>query len=222
MPIFISLQRATCGLSACHSSSGNFTLTSVPLTPEEIEKREAGIREEIEVRERLLEAYAALRTQLEQREHPTPEPAIGSASPSIPPPAATQPIAAPEPPPLPKAELPPSPIPEGPRLPEFLKTGRHGSTGRIVAWAIQHMTEDYTLRDIEDFLSRHGGAKSPEAISVVLTRMKRRGEIQETKMGGGRRACVFRKPDIAPPGTKEEGDTPRDAGDAMKETTGEP
>jgi hypothetical protein len=82
--------------------------------------------------------------------------------------------------------------PERPPLPAFLTENSHGSIGRRVAWAIGNMTEDYTLRDIEAFLKRQGVGTSTDAISVVLTRLKGRGDIEEVCRGGGRKAAVYR------------------------------
>jgi hypothetical protein len=77
--------------------------------------------------------------------------------------------------------------PERPGLPAFLRQNSYGGIGRCVAWAIENMTEDYTLRDIEAFLKREGAGISTDAISVVLTRLKGRGDIEEIRRGGGGR-----------------------------------
>jgi hypothetical protein len=104
--------------------------------------------------------------------------------------------------PEPTAELPParpalpSPPPPKPYVhPELEAIGyRFGNNTLIVRWAIQRMTEDYTVRDIAALLKREGRALSSAEISVVLTRLKGRGEIDELEQGRGRRAAIFRKP----------------------------
>jgi hypothetical protein len=82
------------------------------------------------------------------------------------------------------------------------------------------MTEDYTLRDIEAFLKRQGVGTGTDAISVVLTRLKGRGDIEEVRSGGGRKATVYRKPVIVTPEAVQTGGPASDAGNEMKETTG--
>src|SRR5204863_8129597 len=70
----------------------------------------------------------------------------------------------------------------------------YGGKDNGVWWAIQQMTEDYSLRDIDALLEREGSAMRSAEISVVLTRMKKRGQIEEIKWGRGRRGSVYRKP----------------------------
>jgi hypothetical protein len=70
-----------------------------------------------------------------------------------------------------------------------------GSNGKLVSWAIQRMTEDYTIRDIAALLKREGASwMSSAQLSVVLTRMKTQGEIEQITPGRGRRAAIFRGP----------------------------
>ncbi len=101
------------------------------------------------------------------------------------------------------ASLPATPPPKPYIHPELetLKPG-FGINGALVRWAIQNMKKDYTLRDIEELLAREGRPLGAPKISVVLTRMKARGEIEEIKSGNGRTPAVFRAPASA---------TPRDA-----------
>ena len=68
---------------------------------------------------------------------------------------------------------------------------------QYVKWAIQRMTDDYSLRDIAALLEREGRPMGGSEISVVLTRMKCRGEIQEITRGHGPIPAVFRKPENA-------------------------
>lgn len=74
---------------------------------------------------------------------------------------------------------------------------RHGSDTVVVRWAIERMTEDFTLNDIARLLKREGSPMQNAQISVVLTRLKRRGEIHEIRRGGGRTGALFAKPVVA-------------------------
>ena len=86
-----------------------------------------------------------------------------------------------------------------------------GNNGQIVWWAIQRLTEDFSLRDIRALLEREGYQMKSAEISVVLTRLKSRGEIKEVKRGNGPIPALYRKPESAtPPETKSDdpmGDT---------------
>src|SRR5665213_1730518 len=100
----------------------------------------------------------------------------------------------------------PAPAPVAPALPrpkpymhpeiEALYHGRglHGRDTLTVSWAIRRMTEDFTLNDIATLLKREGAPMRNAKISVVLTRLKKRGEIQEIRRGGGRTAALFAGP----------------------------
>ena len=72
--------------------------------------------------------------------------------------------------------------------------GSFGDNGKIVSWAIQQMTEDYTVRDIAALLAREGSSMSSAKLSVVLSRLKNRGEIEQITPGRGRRPGIFRNP----------------------------
>jgi hypothetical protein len=48
------------------------------------------------------------------------------------------------------------------------------------------MTDDYTVGDIAALLKREGYRMPSAHVSVVLTRLKRRGEIEEISAGRGR------------------------------------
>ena len=63
--------------------------------------------------------------------------------------------------------------------------------------------EDYTLTDIAALLRREGYPMGSAEISVVLTRLKGRGEIEEIRRGGGRTPAVFRKPESPAPQESE-------------------
>jgi hypothetical protein len=104
----------------------------------------------------------------------------------------------------------PEPQPERPYMhPELRALTRQQFTDtRLVAWAIQRMTTDFTLRDIAALLEREGARMRHEKISVVLTRMKNRGQIHEVQPGRGRTAAVFRQPISATPPCETLSDTP--------------
>jgi hypothetical protein len=94
----------------------------------------------------------------------------------------------------------PSPAPPRPKPyihPELepLSHGRYGTDTRVVSWAIGRMTENFTLKDISKLLKREGNPMHNAKISVVLTRLKRNGRIQEIECGRGPNASVFRKPE---------------------------
>lgn len=70
---------------------------------------------------------------------------------------------------------------------------QHAGKGEIVSWAIRRMTDDYSVGDITALLNREGYVITSAEISVVLTRLKKRGEIEELRRGKGRKAALFRK-----------------------------
>jgi hypothetical protein len=82
--------------------------------------------------------------------------------------------------------------------PELVEIGRHSASHvQYVRWAIERMTDDYSLHDVRSLLEREGYRMKGSEISVVLTRMNRRGEIVEIKPGRGPIPAVFRKPGTA-------------------------
>ena len=88
------------------------------------------------------------------------------------------------------------PPPPAPYLhPDLEKIGyqRHGATSMVVQWAIEQLTGDYTLQDIQALLTREGRHVKSAEISVVLSRLKRRGKINEIRCGIGRKPSIFRK-----------------------------
>ena len=78
--------------------------------------------------------------------------------------------------------------------PELRAIGRerHGSTSEAVRWTIQRMTEDFSLHDIAALLKREGFPIRTSEISVVLTRLRIRGEIAELQRGRGPKPAIFR------------------------------
>lgn len=110
--------------------------------------------------------------------------------------------------------LPPEPPVQRYMHPELkgLDTHLHGSYGRIVAWAIKQMKDNYSMRDIAALLEREGCPMGPANISVVLTRLKSRGEIEEIERGSGPIPAVYRKPTSATcPETESSGQTDGEA-----------
>ncbi len=61
------------------------------------------------------------------------------------------------------------------------------------------MTDDYSLRDIAALLEREGAPIDSPEISVVLTRLKARGEIEEIRPSAGPHPALFRKPENLTP-----------------------
>jgi hypothetical protein len=108
------------------------------------------------------------------------------------------------PPPKPVA-VPPKPLYMHPEL-EVIPVWKRNN-GVYVSWAIKRLTEDFTLRDVAAELKREGRPLATDQISVVLSRLKGRKEIEVVSRGRGRKATVFRKPaDAAPVGEKTFGE----------------
>ncbi len=90
--------------------------------------------------------------------------------------------------------LPPPPPPEPYMHPELKKIRNwHGANTMSVEWAIARLTGDYTLQDIQALLAREGRRLQGAEISVILSRLKKRGKIEEIRAGFGRKPSVFRK-----------------------------
>ena len=94
------------------------------------------------------------------------------------------------------AALPPVPPPERYVHPELKDWGfkAHGAQTNLVRWAIARMPDDYSSQDIVALLKREGEWLQAPEVSVVLTRMKRRGEIEEIRRSAGPHPALFRKP----------------------------
>jgi hypothetical protein len=177
------------------------------LTLDEIATHRARLREEIMERECLLAAFDVVEKYAASGHRPKSmqlgsllsallpsRPAVElkelstSATPtSLPPPA--------------RAALPPTPPVERYVHPELkaLRYNLHGRNSNLVRWAIQRMKEDYSLHDIGAMLEREGAPVRPPEISVVLTRLKARGEIEEIKRSAGPHPAIFRKVESATP-----------------------
>ena len=171
----------------------------MPLTLDEIMEHEERLRREIVERECLLAAFKVLHGYAANNQSPKSM-ELSSLAWAFAPPPITLPLEEPTAPPPAPAALP-QPPPE-PRYvhPELAAIGNHfGSKGEHVRWAIQRLTHDYTLNDIYDLLKREGGGMYPAEISVVLTRLRNRGQIEEVTRGAGRTPAVYRKPASATP-----------------------
>ncbi len=173
------------------------------LTIGEIAEYQERFRQEIVQRECVIAALEVLRTHAANGRAPrsidlgslvaalvpTIPPSVPAESAALPPPA---PVMLPSPAP---AALPAKPDEKPYMHPELRALDRgYGSNGVKVAWAVRRMTGDYTIRDIAELLEREGLRMQSAELSVVLTRFKNRGEIEEIKRGSGRNPAVFRGP----------------------------
>lgn len=106
-------------------------------------------------------------------------------------------------PPAPEPAALPPPPPPPPRYvhPDFndWKFRGHGGDSAAVRWAIERMTGDFSLPEIATLLEREGRGLKNSQISVVLTRLKGRGELDELERSNGPKPAVFRRPDWALP-----------------------
>lgn len=153
----------------------------MPLTLEQILAHEERLKQQIAENQSLLEACQLLRSYIGKTAEPSAtttegiaanESKISSAAAAVPPARKIHPELA-------------------------AIAARRGNKGDIVAWAIRQMTDDYSVGDIVAVLRREGGDLSSSEVSVVLTRLKRRGEIEEIRHGFGRKGSLFRKPNDA-------------------------
>jgi hypothetical protein len=165
------------------------------ITLEQIAELEERLRSEIVQRECLLAAIGVFRTYSAKGQWP--ESLDLGALPA----ALVRPVhevraePAPLPAPAPPA-LPPVPPPKPyihPELEELTRQRR--SNVAVVRWAIGRMTEDFTLADIRKLLEREGCPLRGPEISVVLTRLKRDGRIEEIQKAQGPIGATFRKPE---------------------------
>lgn len=173
------------------------------LTLDEIIQHEERLQQEIVERECLLAAFKVLHSYAASgKSAPTME--LGVLGRILTP-------AAPEMALLAAATVPTEPTP-APALPapkryihpelEAISKKDRKRNGLAIAWSIQRMTGNYSVGDLAALLRREGYSLSPAEISVIVTRMKKRGEIEEVSLGRGRRGSVFRKAAAAAdPGT---------------------
>jgi hypothetical protein len=156
----------------------------MPLTIDEILTHEGALEKEIAEKRALLAAYQLLRAQTAgQRPVPIlPEPAIEAGTGEL--------LPAPE-----KPAAAASPPATGSRThPDLQAMVTRGNNGEFVSWAIKRMTDDYSVHQLEACLQNAGCLLRSAEISVVLTRLKARGEIEQIRPGSGRTPALFRKP----------------------------
>jgi hypothetical protein len=170
----------------------------MPLTLDEIVEHEERLRREIVERECLLAAFKVRHGHVANGHGPKSLELASLVSALTP----SQPaVDLPE---LPAATpaLSPPPPPQEYIHPELKAIGsRFGNGTKIVGWAIQRMTDDFSLRDIAALLKREGCPMRSAKVSVVLTRLKSRGQIEEIQRSSGPIPAIFRKPEnvITPP-----------------------
>ena len=96
-------------------------------------------------------------------------------------------------------EAAPQALPPPPFVPRYIHPdlekmwNRHGANTMAVQWAIARLPGDYTLQDIQALLAREGRRLEGAEISVILSRLKKRGKIEEIRPGFGRKPSIFRK-----------------------------
>jgi len=184
----------------------------MPLTLDEIMQHEERLRREIVERECLLAAFKVLHGYAANGQGPksmelgslvsalapsTPDVALQGLAASLPGATAVLPAQA--------------PVPRYMHPELRAMKNRFGNNGEIVSWAIQRMTHDYSLRDIAALLEREGSEIKSSEISVVLTRLKSRGAIEQIKRGSGPIPAVYRKPESTTPPETETTDPIRSA-----------
>jgi hypothetical protein len=169
------------------------------LTLDEVVAQQDRLRQEIMERQCLLAAFDVMHGYMAEggkvARSAELSPLISAFATPAPPPAAL------DLPPLAPANLPapPPPVeryvhPELKALPTY-----NGYNGKLVWWAIQRMTDDYSLHDIASLLDREGARLGNPRISVVLTRLKARGQIKEVRPAAGPHPALFCKPENALP-----------------------
>jgi hypothetical protein len=177
---------------------------AMPLTLDEIIGHEKRARREIAERECLLAALKVLRGYAEQGD--TPASTEGDTLIPIPFPFTFQLAWKELDAPLQAApETPPAPMRPPPYMHPELKAigGVNGSSRMVVEWAISRMTDDYTVRDLAALLIREGRPMQSDHISLILARMKNRGEIEQLKPSSGATPAVYRKAADANPRNEE-------------------
>ena len=167
----------------------------MPLTLEEILEHEKRARREIAERECLLAALKVLRGYAGQGDssaHTGTDLLLAGLIPSIPQ-IEWKELSVPSPaaPPAPPAPVPP-PRYIHPELAAFENI--YGSSATVVKWAINRMTDDYTVRDLAAHLQREGRGMETAHISLILANLKNRGEIEQLKPSSGATPALYRKP----------------------------
>jgi hypothetical protein len=168
------------------------------ITLDELLEHQDRLRQEIVERECLLAAFDVLQGYMAKGKGPasvelgTLVSGLARSTPALSLPAEAPTVAPPVPPILPA----PPPVKRyiHPELEKFYFRG-HGRNSSLVSWAIQRMTADYSLREIQTLLDREGAPLQSAEISTVLTRLKARGEIEEIKCSAGPYPALFRGPE---------------------------
>lgn len=167
----------------------------MPLTLDEIIEHEKRARREIAERECLLAALKVLRGYAgpgDTSTHTETDLLLAGLIPSIPQ-IEWKELSAPSPaaPPAPPAPVSP------PRYihPELAAVQNlHGGGVTVVKWAINRMTDDYTVRDLLALLKREGQGMDRAHVSLILANLKNRGEIEQLKPSSGATPALYRKP----------------------------
>lgn len=165
------------------------------ITLDQIAEFEERLRAEIVQRECLLAALGVFRTYSAKGQWPESLD-LGSLTSALVRPVhnlAAEPVSLPVP--SSPVSLPPAPPAKPYRHPELEQLTHHFATNvAIVRWAIGRMTENFSVTDIRKLLEREGWQMAGSKISVVLTRMKNQGEIEEIEQAHGPIGAIFRKP----------------------------
>jgi len=165
----------------------------MPPTIDEILVQEQRLKQEIADKQILLSALQILRSQIGKGDGSSAAPSTEVAAST--PKASLEVASAP-------ATSPPAPARHvHPELAAIY--AQSGGYGEIVAWAIKQMTADYSVGDIASLLRREACNISGAQISVVISRLKKHGEIEEIRRGRGRGGSIFRKPESTTPSVTE-------------------
>jgi hypothetical protein len=165
---------------------------------DEIAMQRARLREEIMERECLLTALDALEKYLASGHGPRSMRLGNLVSALLPSRSAVElkdVPSSPAPPAAPPALPPPPPVERyvHPELTHRQFSG-HGSTAALVRWAVGRMTRDFSLDEVDEMLTREGKATGRPEISVVLSRLNRRGEIEQIRPAAGPYPAFYRNP----------------------------
>jgi hypothetical protein len=174
----------------------------MPITVDEILELEERLRLEIAEKQCLLDAYRTLRAHVTQAREaataPAPTGHSSLAAAALVAPAANASLVSSPSVAAAAPESTPAPVPQPrPYINKELEKVRRlgGGTTGVVKWAIARMTNDYSVGDIVALLDGEDYRISSSEVSVVLTRLKQRREIEQIHKGRGRNGTIFRKPE---------------------------
>jgi hypothetical protein len=156
-------------------------------TIDEILAQEERLKQEIADKEILLNALQILRSQIGKGDDSSAAPSgeLATDAPKI---SVETASSSASPPPIPARQV-------HPELAAIY--AQDHNNGDVVRWAIKQMTDDYSVGDIGARLRKEGCNLAGAEISVVISRLKNRGEIEEIRQGRGRKGSIFRKRDNA-------------------------